>query len=239
MKPPALRTRVLRALAGTAVAVLLAATAIYGYDALVSAPVQRVEFSGDTARIPPEALEAFAASIRGSTVRASLGAVREAARRIPWVRNASVRRSFPDAIEVRLETYEPLARWNDAALLSTRGEIFTAAFDAPLPRLRGPDAAAPLMARRYPALAAAVAPLASPIAELRLSPRGAGQLTLASGLDLDLGRADLEERVARFASAWPELAARGIVPAHADLRYANGFALRKEKNPTPKDRQRT
>jgi len=239
MKTPAVRTRVLGALVGAAVAALLAATAIYGYDALVSAPVQRVEFSGDTARIPPEALEAFAASIRGSTARASLGAVREAARHVPWVRDASVRRRFPGTVEVRLDTYEPLARWNDAALVSTRGEIFTAAFDAPLPRFRGPDPAAPLMARQYPALAAAVAPLASPIAELRLSPRGAWQLTLASGLDLYLGRADLEERVARFASAWPELAARGIVPAHADLRYANGFALRQERVPTAKDRQRT
>jgi cell division protein FtsQ len=66
---------------------------------------------------------------------------------------------------------------------------------------------------------------------MRLSARGAWQVTLDSGLDLDLGRGGVEARIARFVSAWPELAARGIASAHADLRYPNGFALRRTRSP--------
>ena len=228
---PALRQRIGRASAGVAVVTLLGVAAWYGYDAVVSQPVKRVLFSGSTERIPVAALDALARDIQAAPGGASLAAARDAARRIAWVRDATVRRRFPDTVEIQLETHVPLARWNEAALVSRRGEVFVADYDAVLPRLRGADGAAPLMARQYPALAAALGPLGSAIAEVRLSARGAWQVTLDSGLDLDLGRGGVEARIARFVSAWPELAARGIVTAHADLRYPNGFALRRMKSP--------
>ncbi len=226
---PALRQRIGRASAGVAVVTLLGVAAWYGYDAVVSQPVKRVLFSGSTERIPAAALDALARDIQAAPGGASLAAVRDAARRIAWVRDATVRRRFPDTVEIQLETHVPLARWNEAALVSRRGDVFVAGYDAVLPRFRGADGAAPVMARQYPALAAALAPLGSAIAEVRLSARGAWQVTLDSGLDLDLGRGGVEARIARFASAWPELAARGIATAHADLRYPNGFALRRTR----------
>jgi len=48
---------------------------------------------------------------------------------------------------------------------------------------------------------------------------------------LELGRHDMEARIARLVSAWPDLQARGVVTAHADLRYPNGFALRRSEPP--------
>jgi len=228
---PALRQRIGRASAGVAVVTLLGLAAWHGYDAVVSQPVKRVLFSGSTERIPAAALEALGRDIQAAPGGASLAAVRDAARRIAWVRDATVRRRFPDTVEIQLETHVALARWNEAALVSRRGEVFVADYDAVLPRFRGADGAAPVMARQYPALAAALAPLGSAIAEVRLSARGAWQVTLDSGLDLDLGRGAVEARIARFVSAWPELAARGIAAAHADLRYPNGFALRRTRAP--------
>jgi len=220
--------RALNAAASAAAVAVFAGLAWYGYDCVARQPVKRVTFAGSTARIPPESLDALARTIQSAPPLLALATVRDAARRMPWVRDAAVRRRFPDAVEVTLEVHEPLARWNDAALVSTRGEVFAAAVDEPLPSFRGVDAAAPLMARQYPALVAALAPLPSPIAELRLSARGAWQVKLASGLELMLGRGDVEPRLARFVRAWPQLEARGIAPRHADLRYPNGFALRGE-----------
>jgi len=221
-----------------AAAVLFAGLAWYGYDTVAKWPVSRVVFAGSIERIPPDALEALASGIRSAPAPISLASVRDAARRLPWVRDASVRRRFPDAVEVAFETHEPLARWNDAALVSNRGEVFAADYEAPLPRFRGNDAAAPVMARRYAAMAAALAPLDSAIAELRLSPRGAWQVKLESGLELEIGRGDVEPRVARFAAAWPELMARGIEAQHADLRYPNGFALRGQPPRAPAQKGR-
>ena len=223
---PTLPGKALQVAASAGALALFAGIAWYGYGAIVTQPVKQVAFAGPVERIPPESLEALARGIQSAPAPVSLAAVRDAARRIPWVRDASVRRRFPDAVEVTFDVHEPIARWNDAGLVSKRGEVFDAPFDAPLPLFRGAVAAAPLMVRQYPALAASVAPLESAIAELRLSVRGAWQVKLESGLELELGRGEVEPRLARFVAAWPLLAARGIASQHADLRYPNGFALR-------------
>ena len=223
--------KALHAAASVAAAAVLAGLAWYGYDRVARQPVTHVTFAGSTERIPPESLDLLARAIQEAPPPLALATVRDAARRLPWVREAAVRRRFPDAVEVTLEVHEPLARWNDASLVSKRGEVFAVRYEEPLPRFRGQDAAAPLMARQYPAMVSALAALDSPIAELRLSARGAWQVKLASGLELELGRGDVETRMARFVAAWPQLAARGIAPQHADLRYPNGFAVRKALSP--------
>jgi len=117
--------------------------------------------------------------------------------------------------------------------VSTRGDVFIAPYTGTLPRFIGPEGASDLMAREYISIARALAPLASPVAELRLSARGAWQVALASGLVLELGRTDMRDRVERFVAAWPGLAARGVETRHADLRYANGFALRRVSDSVP------
>ncbi len=117
--------------------------------------------------------------------------------------------------------------------MSPRGEVFHGDERRKLPRFRGPDGAAPLMASEYGAIAQALAPLRIPVAELRLSARGAWQVVLASGLVLELGRGDYLPRLVRFARAWPQLAAQGVESAHADLRYPNGFALRRAADVQP------
>jgi cell division protein FtsQ len=222
--PASMKRRIVPATAAAVVAAALAAGAWYGFDAISSQPIGNVVFAGDLTRIAPADLDAFARGVQGSAP-GGLEAVRDAARKIPWVRDASVRRRFPDAIEVTLETHDPLARWGDAALVSVRGDVFNAPYDGFLPRFKGPDGAAAQMARELPAIRGALEPLASVVTEVRVSPRGAWQVLLESGLTLDLGRGDIHPRLARFIAAWPQLAAQGVATRHADLRYANGFAL--------------
>lgn len=225
--PSALKSRVLPAAAGAAMVAALAAGAWYGYDYLTTQPIRRVVFVGDTGRIARADLEAFAQGIQGvSAGNASLGAVREAARRIPWVRDATVRRRFPDAVEVSFEIHAPLARWSDGGLVSTNGDVFNAEHAGFLPLFRGPAMGAPRMAHDYPAIAAALAPLKAVVVELHLSPRGAWQVLLDSGLTLELGREDIVPRVERFVSAYPRLPAGALDGRLADLRYNNGFAMK-------------
>ena len=232
--PSTLRRRVLPAAAGAAMIAVLAAGAWYGYDYATSQPIRRVVFVGDAGRIARADLEAFAQSVQGTAQSgASLAAVREAARRIPWVRDASVRRSFPDAIEVSFETHEPLARWSDGGLVSLRGEVFVAEHKPFLPVFKGPPGAAPRMAQTYPAIVKALAPLASAVVEVRVSARGGWQVLLESGLVLELGREDIVPRMERFAAAWPRLVAQGTAMRHADLRYNNGFAMRAQEKAKP------
>jgi cell division protein FtsQ len=224
--PVSVIRRIVTAATATIAVAALAGGAWYGFDAISSQPIGRVAFAGDMNRIAAQDLENFARAVQGASASgASLEALREAARRIAWVRDATVRRRFPDAVEITFQVHEPLARWNDAALVSTRGEVFSAPYEGALPRFHGRDGSAALMASEYAAITKAVAPLEATVAELTLSPRGAWQVVLDSGLVLELGRDDIESRLARFAQAWPLVSARAAESRHADLRYANGFAL--------------
>jgi cell division protein FtsQ len=69
-----------------------------------------------------------------------------------------------------------------------------------------------------------------------LSSRLAWQLKLSNGLTIQLGRDSdkdrVEERLARFASAFPHTLAKTRQRLeYVDLRYPNGFALRITESP--------
>ena len=239
MKPAApvqssrLVRRVLSGVAAVSVAAILGFAGWEGYRWALLQPVRHVAFAGAVDRLPQRDLDALVSAVRGAN-NPSLESVRQAARAVPWVREASVRRVWPDGVEITFEAYDAVARWNDDRLVSGKGEVFAADTPASLPRLRGPENAAVSMVQQLSPLSQALAPLASPIAELRLSPRGAWQALLANGLAIELGRGDVLSRARQFAAAWPKLAAEGVETNHADLRYPNGFALRTARvTPSP------
>lgn len=219
---------------GAAAVAALAGGCWYAYTSANAQPIASVTFTGDTDRVAREDLDRLAAGVRGMAPgAATLANVREAARKLPWVRDASARRVFPDGMEVRVEAYEAMARWNDGFLVSPAGEVFAGGSTAKLPKFIGPEGSSAEMAREYAGIAKALAPLGTPVAELRLSPRGAWQVGLESGLVLELGRGDVVARLDRFAAAWPQLAPGA--PRYADLRYPNGFALKRPAEaPSPK-----
>jgi cell division protein FtsQ len=222
---PPIGRRILAALAGTAALVLLGWGAWMGYDATVSLPVKRVVYAGELDRIAQPELDALSQAVLAAP-DAPLEAIRASARRVPWVRDASVRRLFPDAVEITFAAHTAFARWNDAQLVSAEGEVFSAPDAGKLPRLRGPEGSAPAVVREFTAVAAALAAVGA-VAELRLTPRGAWHATLDSGLSVALGRGDWRPRAARFAAAWPQLSDEARSATYADLRYPGGFALKR------------
>ena len=215
----------LRASLGLAVAAALAAALWAGYDALARGPIEQVVFTGDAGRVARVDLERLVMAVQGST--AEPAAVRDAAKTLAWVREATVRHRFPNALEVAIEAHVPAARWGDGQLVNTHGEVFSAATDAKLPRLSGPEGSAADMLRTYSDISSSLKPASLEVAELKLSARRAWQVVLASGLVVELGRNDLQLRLSRFLSVLPQLEAQVEGYAHADLRYANGIALRR------------
>lgn len=233
-KPAPIGRRIVAGIGAVAVVAALAATGWHGYRAILEQPVKRVVFAGDLDRLPHDELDALSQAIQSApSGSVTLATVREAAKRVPWVREVTVRRQFPDAVEITFQAHEAFARWNDNQLVSPLGEAFDAEDAAQLPRLRGPEGTGAAVIAEYRALLPVLAPLASPIAELRLSARGAWQVLLESGLVLELGRADTPARARRLAAAWPQVAARAEQARYADLRYPNGFVLGTGPAPVP------
>jgi cell division protein FtsQ len=148
--------------------------------------------------------------------------------KIAWVQKVDVRKRWSDRLEVSLVEYKPLARWGASRMLSENGELFPApmGLTARLPLFEGPDArAAELMAFH-----SQVKPLflgsGLQVAELHLSARGSWSLRLSDGTEIEVGRGDPQQRLARFARMLPRLEKQDPRQLQrADLRYTNGFAL--------------
>jgi cell division protein FtsQ len=225
--------RLLNMAAGFFVGIALLAFATTGFVLLWRSawfPVTGIDVRGSLAKTSEDDVRAAARSrIAGNFFALSPAEVRAGIERLPWVRRASVRRVWPDRLEVALEEHVALARWGDDALVNRQGERFIAATEDPLPLFLAPAGSEREVARRYARFSAAVAPLELPVERVVLTARYAWQVRLANGLTLMLGRdAELaEERLRRFVEVYP-VTLKTIQRKHeyVDLRYPNGFALR-------------
>jgi cell division protein FtsQ len=181
-------------------------------------------------------------ALGGNFFTVNLETAQAAFERMPWVRAASLRRHWPDRIELALEEHRAAARWTplegEARLVNTRGEVFMAAARESLPAFVGPEGSARRVLDRYQQFSDGLAAIGRRPVAIHLSAREAWQLKLDDGVMLELGRDQprhpLAERLGRFTahyatvsnSARNRLQTIGVV----DMRYPNGFALRASKS---------
>jgi cell division protein FtsQ len=165
--------------------------------------------------------------LKGSFFTINLATTRAAFERLPWVRQANVRRHWPARLEVVLVEHVPFARWGTTAIVNTQGEVFRAAYDGELPVFNGPDGSAREIAIQYLHFQRSLGEIGETPVEVQVTARRAWQVKLASGMTLALGRENIEARLARFVAVHDRtLGQLGRRIDYVDLRYANGFAAR-------------
>lgn len=191
-------------------------------------PLREIRIVGDVGHVTNEQVAAvIARELRGNFFTVDLAQAREAFEKLPWVRKVNVRRQWPDRLEVAVEEHQPLARWGSAALVNAHGEVFEAAINGTLPVFFGPEGTAAEVVARYAEFDRLLASIGRKVVLITLSARRAWQLRLDDGMVLQLGRENLEARLAGFVSAYQRTVARlPQPPSHVDLRYSNGFAVR-------------
>ena len=209
-------------------------------------PLHSVRLSAAPQRVDAaEVLQVVRNEVHGNFFTVDIERLRQSLEKLPWVRNVSIRREFPQRLAVRLEEHQALARWNNNALVNRQGEVFVAkservmpepsgtprpplygGSEQALPRFTGQDGAAADVAQHYAQFSQQVAALDLQVTQLALSPRHAWQLRLSNGMVLELGREDMQQRLARFVEVYPySLAAIQSKVKFVDLRYRNGFAV--------------
>ncbi len=189
---------------------------------------------------PGSAQAAIAGRVMGNFFTADLEEVRQVFETVPWVRQASVRRQWPNSLVVTMQEHQVLGLWNENRLLNTYGESFTANLgeaegERALPIFGGPEGSEKLVAQRYAELMRWFTPVKVSPVRVWLTQRYAWQVALSNEATIDLGRdpttvpggdtESLETRVQRFVQALPVIESRIGHMRHADLRYPNGFAM--------------
>lgn len=230
--------RLANAAAGVLCALALGLLAYAGGRVLLDSPaflLRTIVVEGGLERVERrEIVDALQGRLRGTFFTVDLEAVRSLFEDIPWVRRAELRRRWPDCLEVRIEEQVALARWGQGKktqLVNAQGELFRGQSEDSLPALAGPAGTEGEVVRRYLAFRSLLVPLGLEPRQVLLSSRMAWQLRLSSGLTVQLGRDSdkdrVEDRLARFVSAFPQtLATSRQRFDYVDLRYPNGFALR-------------
>ena len=207
-------------------------------DWLIQRPnfaLREIQIDGDTEHInSPTVRAGVVGRLKGNFFTVDLDVARQAFEQMPWVRHASVRRVWPNALAVTLEEYKPLGTWGSDQLVSVDGELFTAnqgELEEDLPAFDGPDGTAKEVVARYHDFQKWFAPLNATPEEVTLSPRYAWTVKLSNGMQVELGRErnqdTLLDRSKRLTAAWSAVTQRwGKDIEYADLRYPNGFAIR-------------
>lgn len=201
-------------------------------------PLREVRVDGQLNHITREQIKLIVARhLTGNFFTLDLIKARDAFEKLPWARNVSVRRRWPDTLEVSVEEHKELARWGDIALVNSYGELFHAASDTDLPVFYGPGDGVREVAEHYGAYSRILMDTGVQVTQLVLSPRRAWEIKTDKGMVIELGREQMETRLSKFASVYKTtLGGLGVNLAYADLRYPNGFAVRKPsgKAPLPK-----
>jgi cell division protein FtsQ len=181
-----------------------------------------------------------APKLAGNFFTVDLQKAREAFETVPWVRQAIVKRQFPNKLRVELHEQQPQAYWgtdSESRLVNAQGDVFDAnpgdVEQDDMPRLAGPDGTSPQVLAMYRGLQPILQKLDLGIEQLSLSHRGGWTLHLDSGATVELGRGTMEEvqaRCQRFVATLTQVTAKyGRRPealVAADLRYSDGYAVR-------------
>ncbi|MEJ2760274.1 MAG: cell division protein FtsQ/DivIB [Gammaproteobacteria bacterium] len=192
-------------------------------------PIRHVKVQGEFRHLSLSALQARAAKVvSGGFFNVNVKTIQRVLLGDPWISAVTVKRVWPDRINVLIREQRPVARWNETGLLNADGDLFTPDPDTlpdGLPRFRGPAGTYPKVMAFYNKVRALLPP-GLKVAAITLSKRRAWRVRLAGGPLIRLGRMNIVRRVQRFARHVPtQLHASLDKMQSVDMRYTNGFAV--------------
>jgi cell division protein FtsQ len=173
---------------------------------LLDRPIESIAVNGPFQRVTPLQIEeAISGDLESGFFGADVGLMQEKIQGLAWIDRATVARRWPDRIAIGVTEQVPAAIWGESGLLNVRGELFVTEarhIPAELPRLSGPNDRSDEVARRYLAI------------------------TLTNGVEIRLGRRDVDERTSLFLDVVANIiTGRAADIDYVDMRYSNGFTI--------------
>ncbi len=191
-------------------------------------PVQIVKIDGGLKQLKKVELEkAVAGVVSGGYFNIDLNAVQNAAHKLAWVEDVSVKRRWPDTLVMTIKEKTALAQWGKGKLVTAGGVVFAPENDLPagLPVLIADDSRAQTVVEVYQREVKRFEKLDLVIKQLVLNERGAWSISFANGLQVAVGRVDVEQRLQRLTRYLQVVKKYKGMPETIDLRYSHGMAV--------------
>jgi len=194
-------------------------------------PITSVEIQGEFHYLEKQQIQqALNGRLEAGFFNVDVDVIRDILLDIPWVNAATVRRVWPDTLQIGVVEQLPIARWIAGGLVNSQGQLFfplPETYPPDLPELQGPVDSQTVVAMRYQEMEKELEPLTLRINRIVLDERRSWKIELNSGVTLLLGRVNDNARLTRFTRLYPvALAARAADIEQVDLRYTNGFSVR-------------
>ncbi|BAE73726.1 Cell division protein FtsQ [Sodalis glossinidius str. 'morsitans'] len=169
----------------------------------------------------------------GTFMTQDVNVIQQQIERMPWIKQVSVRKQWPDELKIHLVEYVPVVRWNDQHLLDGSGKVFSAPAERignqPMPMLYGPEGSEQDVLSGYRTMNAVLTAAKFQLKAVSMSARHSWQLTLRDDTRLELGRDDRARRLQRFIGIYPVLLQQARNDnkriSYVDLRYDSGLAV--------------
>ena len=194
-------------------------------------PVSRVVVRGQLDSAERDQIRsAVRAHLNGGLLSADLHALSDGILTLEWPRSISIRRDWPDTLQVEVEKPAVIARWRDAYLASDGGIVRLPADKDGLPRFDCSSAEPRRAMEIFHRLNEASSGAGLTVEVLRENPLGEWEVTFrtadSSLLAVKLGAESVQERLQRFLVVYRQhLAERLAEIAAVDARYDNGIAV--------------
>lgn len=197
------------------------------------APVQEIVVSGDRIFIDDQQIKTLIKeSQSGSFFELDVNQTHQTVEAMPWVYRASVRKRWPNGLEIFVVEQQPAAIWNGDMLLNQYGDAFDAQISnadldskITLPNLYGPGGSEQIALQGYRNMQSLLDTSNLYIVEMFLSERFAWNVQLNNGIKLNLGRTEFIDRLQRFVDLLPLISEQDRQVDYVDLRYDTGLAV--------------
>lgn len=192
-------------------------------------PITKIRLSGQFKELNTEVLEKKLEIYLGQGFfSVDIKSIQQLLSSNPWVRNVSVRRIWPNQLQVRVQEKQAIARWDEKHLLSAEAMVFEADSQPyrSLPLINGYSAQTLDLLQRYHQMQQQFATHGIQITEMREDNKGSLKLLLNNQLSVSLGSSENALKIQHLLAVYgAQIQPRVEHIEHIDFRYSNGFAI--------------
>jgi len=193
-------------------------------------PIDRVVVNGDFYHLKEkEVINLIDQKVKDGFLSLNLSGLNKYLESEPWIRNATIRRSWPSTIIVDITEEKPIARWGEKQVLNNVGdylEITDKQSIKNLPTFTSEFGKSKEMIKSYQLMSEIFGPTGLKVQEIRRDVVGSWLITTSSGIQINLGRDQLVQKLRRFQVVWSaQLTSQVEKIKTIDMRYPNGISV--------------